>query len=239
MYLPHYMDANFPALRLEPPLFYNWPIAIRFELNGDEPKMPGASDSYFAAVVRRANRIFEETFRNSEYALVVSTEMKFQDLSPDAYRWKYRDRRKKTPDLFRLARAHGVGLSRPAGRATTCRVRGKERETMTLRWSECSPLRIGYTRIFEAIANQDFPRRKPRVLGDVYFVDPKNHLILHMYDDRGMDVIAKDVTTLRRLYSAKQAWILDYDRQRIDNTFHPGGQQNSSSSPARTPTPRT
>ncbi|WP_107725103.1 DUF3885 domain-containing protein [Desmospora activa] len=40
-----------------------------------------------------------------------------------------------------------------------------------------------------------------------------------MYDDRGLDIVANKIETLRDCYLNYNDWILDYDRQRIDAVF--------------------
>ena len=40
-----------------------------------------------------------------------------------------------------------------------------------------------------------------------------------MYDDRGLDVIARQPEVLVPLYRTFNQWILDYDRERIDQVF--------------------
>ena len=40
-----------------------------------------------------------------------------------------------------------------------------------------------------------------------------------MYDDRGLDVIAKDKKSLDSLYHNFNDWILEYDREKIDLIF--------------------
>lgn len=43
-----------------------------------------------------------------------------------------------------------------------------------------------------------------------------------MYDDRGLDVVAKNKENLQKLYVMFNNWILDYDRKQIDETFKLG-----------------
>lgn len=50
----------------------------------------------------------------------------------------------------------------------------------------------------------------------VYLFDTKNHVMLHLYDDRGLDIVAHDKNTLMPLFQELNAWILDYDRKQID-----------------------
>ena len=53
----------------------------------------------------------------------------------------------------------------------------------------------------------------------VYIVDVENHVILHLYDDRGLDIVAYEKNTLSPLYKKLNEWILDYDRKEIDRVF--------------------
>jgi len=42
---------------------------------------------------------------------------------------------------------------------------------------------------------------------------------LHLYDDRGVDVISTHPNNLKALYKKYNEWILDYDREMIDAIF--------------------
>lgn len=53
----------------------------------------------------------------------------------------------------------------------------------------------------------------------VYLLHPNEKILYHLYDDRGLDVVAKDQRKLYSLYETFHAWILDYDREQIDKTF--------------------
>jgi hypothetical protein len=52
-----------------------------------------------------------------------------------------------------------------------------------------------------------------------FLIDPVNSIMLHAYDDRGMDVMADDATKLRDAYSVFDEWLLDYDRERMGILF--------------------
>lgn len=56
----------------------------------------------------------------------------------------------------------------------------------------------------------------------VYMLDLERKIILQVYDDRGMDVVATRVQPLRPFYRKFSNWILDYDRERIDKVFTTG-----------------
>jgi hypothetical protein len=86
--------------------------------------------------------------------------------------------------------------------------------------------RINYENILAAIENTDFPPRQPRLdengvfTGkEIYFININKKLIFQMYDDRGLDIIATNKDTLLPIYKKHNEWILDYDREKIDNIF--------------------
>ncbi|MGH4118627.1 DUF3885 domain-containing protein [Clostridium sp.] len=56
-------------------------------------------------------------------------------------------------------------------------------------------------------------------VSSIYLFDIDAHVMLHLYDDRGLDIVAHDKNTLMPLYQELNAWILDYDREQIDERF--------------------
>lgn len=52
-----------------------------------------------------------------------------------------------------------------------------------------------------------------------YLVDAENGLILHLYDDRGMDVVAIHKAPLRDLFVRYNDWLLDCDLTRMTDMF--------------------
>ena len=52
-----------------------------------------------------------------------------------------------------------------------------------------------------------------------FLIDPSKSVMMHIYDDRGMDVSAYDATTLHGLYAGFADWLLDYDRERMAKLF--------------------
>ncbi|WP_410715788.1 DUF3885 domain-containing protein [Brevibacillus sp. SIMBA_040] len=84
----------------------------------------------------------------------------------------------------------------------------------------CKRDEIDYKVILTAFGYQDFPNfNQPFTREDVYFINPRSHIIYHLYDDRGLDVVSNHVFSISGLYRKYNSWILDYDRQRIDNMF--------------------
>lgn len=52
-----------------------------------------------------------------------------------------------------------------------------------------------------------------------YLADFERNILLHVYDDRGMDVIALDREVLLPLYRNRTEWLLDYDRPRMSEAL--------------------
>lgn len=59
----------------------------------------------------------------------------------------------------------------------------------------------------------------PKASATSFLVDPTNQILIHVYDDRGMDVISLKRDTLVGLYKKHNSWLLDYDRERIIEAF--------------------
>ena len=70
-----------------------------------------------------------------------------------------------------------------------------------------------------ALINTDFRIRSPAISGECYFINKSKEIIINLYDDRGMDVIATNKNKLKDLYHNYNQWILDYDRDKIDKLF--------------------
>jgi hypothetical protein len=206
MNLTTYLAPHFPDLTLNPPLFYAWPIAVRFELGDPHHPLPPADPSpYFEHLHLRAKALFEAAFAPTDVCLLASAE--------DRYRGRGRHAR-RFPTIFDEARRRNLGLGRPSGclRLTDPR---EPRISQHLLWAEASPRRLDYETILRRIARTDFPMGAG-YSGRVYFLNLTRNLIFHMYDDRGLDLIATDRATLRPIYLTHNSWLLNYDRPRMD-----------------------
>ena len=60
---------------------------------------------------------------------------------------------------------------------------------------------------------------RPAASASLYFVDFENRIVLHPYDDRGMDVIAMQREALSDLYRSRHSWLLEYDMARMKTVF--------------------
>jgi hypothetical protein len=215
MQLPEYISTTFPGLRLTPPLFYNWPIGIRFELGTDQE-----GRTYDEVVLNRASILYEAAFGPSDLGFIVSGQMQHTSIRRGGVRMRHGRHRTHCGNVFQLSKTYSLGLGGPAGRERLITDEDNDtRQTTTLRWAEIAPRRIGYKPILQAKANDDYHLRQPRTDDRVYFVNRTRNIILHMYDDRGLDLIARHRGDLQAIYDAYKSWALDYDRERIERVF--------------------
>lgn len=89
-----------------------------------------------------------------------------------------------------------------------------EPKTFVLQWAQLPAQSFEYETIFEAITNADHAQ-SPSAAGDVYFLNPAKGIIVHMYDDRGMDVIAASKAMIMPIYRTFSDWVLEFDRELI------------------------
>ncbi|SEJ36010.1 protein of unknown function [Dyadobacter sp. SG02] len=188
------------------PLFYNWNHGLRFDLQEGDT----STDEYFKEVTRRASIIFQTAFSRSDNVYLVLID------------WKYKRRKIRfgnfTFKQINKLRKAEVYYSKEKGLYYP----GDDYDVAVVKLTSD---RISFENIFTAIGHSDFPPRQPRLDNsrssnkEVYFVNIERKLILQMYDDRGLDIIATDKETLRSIYERHNDLILRYDRDRIDKQF--------------------
>lgn len=202
-----FLNDNFKGLRLKMPLFYSWNYGLRFDLQSGDT----STDEYFEEVTRTASTIFQTAFANSDHVYLVLLD------------WKYKRRKIRfgnfTFKQINKLRKAEVYYSKEKGLYYPD-------DNYDVAIIKLTSDRINFKNIFTAIGHSDFPPRQPRLDNsrfltskEVYFVNIENKLIFHMYDDRGLDIIATDKETLRSIYEKHNDLILGYDRERIDKQF--------------------
>jgi Domain of unknown function (DUF3885) len=55
---------------------------------------------------------------------------------------------------------------------------------------------------------------------DVRVLDEERRILFHPYDDRGADLFATSIDSLRPAYERFVDWILEFDREKIDKVFN-------------------
>jgi hypothetical protein len=195
--LPEFMLSSFNRVDFGGDLFSQWPVGIRFDIGLEQ--------------VSRAVKIYDFIFGKAEEFILVS-----QDWPSD-----YPLAERYTP----LFETPGISSSSPS-HFQTVDVSPFDESPYRLTWTRLSPLAFEAARMFQAIANME-RGGVPSIASGVYVVDPQSKIIMHMYDDRGLDVIANDEATLRPLYEGFAEWVLDNQQHRV--TFRFGNRSKESS----------
>lgn len=205
-----FLNDNFKGLRLRKPLFYSWDFGLRFDLQVGETD----TDEYFQEVTRRASTIFQTAFDNSDKVFLVFMDYKYKrkKIRFSNFTFKQIDNLQKTQIIY----SKEFRLYEPDDKF----------DIRNIAIIKLTADRINYKSILAAIGHTDFPPRQPRLdqngfltAKEIYFVNIDKKLIFHMYDDRGLDIISADKETLRPIYKKHNDWILDYDREQIDQQF--------------------
>ncbi len=206
-----FLTDNFNGYLPLIPFFYSWDFGLRFDLqNGGETN----TDEYFEEVLRRATTIFEAAFDTSDTIFLLFMDFKYRrrKIRLNNYLFKQiTDIKKSEIKFFKEYGQYWYTKKISVGNVAVIKL----------------PIdRINYKNILKAISHQDFPPRQPRfdnygmfTAKEVFFLNSDKKLMFHMYDDRGLDIIAADKETLRPIYEKHNDLILDYDREQIDKLF--------------------
>ena len=205
-----FLNDNFKGLRLRKPLFYSWDFGLRFDLQVSETD----TDKYFQEVTRRASTIFQTAFDNSDkvYLVFIDYKYKRRKIRFSNFTFKQIDNVQKTEICY----SKELRLYEPDDKF----------DIRNIAIIKLTANRINHKEILAAVGHSDFPPRQPRLdqngfftAKEIYFVNIDKKLILHMYDDRGLDLISADKETLKPIYKKHNDLLLDYDRERIDKQF--------------------
>lgn len=183
-------------------LFYNFPGGLRFELSaGDSPLDQALS------ALRKATAVCEDVFAGEDCMLV--------HLSTHAPASRFGLRKM----LFELKAA---GIVVPGEREVWFDVEEPEDDGDNLHL-HCAfevPVAKLQNLLWCAITLDLWPL-SPRPCCKVYLLNRSKGIVAHAYDDRGMDVIARDAAVLTGLYQQHHALLFDYDIDAMRLTFEP------------------
>jgi len=190
--LPQFMFSHFPCVDFGGNLFGQWPVGIRFEIGREQ--------------VSRATELHEFIFGEEDDCILVSQDWTSDDMDIRADR--------VTP----LFLTPGVFPNASPSRFQTIEVSPFDETPYRLNWARLPLNAFNAAQMFQAVANRE-RGGAPSIGSGVYTIDDRKKLIMHMYDDRGLDVIAADPSTLVPLYARFGCWILANQRGKIDLRF--------------------
>ncbi|MFS0655549.1 DUF3885 domain-containing protein [Bacillus sp. 179-C3.3 HS] len=206
-----FLDTYFSNLLLTPPLFYEWPYGLRFELadwsiEKEAEVLEKAGD--------RAFNIVKYSFHSEDDMLLVT----------DVY----------TEHAHELTKRKLLVYQKYVNRKMRYHLRHELLHDLIPEIDEglrierfsinCQLKDIRLRPLLRAICQEDFytPNQimKGKLGYEIYLINLSKKMIFHLYDDRGCDLIAADLESLRPVYEGLQHWLLDYDRPQMDRLFH-------------------
>lgn len=218
------MQATFPGLILKPSLYHQWNTGIHFELaKGLSPFKFGLDElnpTYFNRVHKQCLSLFNEIFSAEDKIFLVTNLYHHEDyIRRSRKKMKvYRHYIKDKDTRFHVRQETLPYMFGDEEEADECR---------TAQFSlECRKKDIDFILLLKAIGHQDFPPLKPRLHNpyrsydpDVFFINASKNIILYIYDDRGCEVIAKDVVAIRPLYEKYKEWVDEHYIKEVDHLF--------------------
>jgi hypothetical protein len=188
-------------------------VGIRFELG--VPYRNVKDPIYFETVNKRAETLFESVFsENDEFYLVRMTyepQPPYEIINPGVNVFAtYVD--------TEIAKQVVCFEEKPDYDEETNQLSGYSKSYSLL----CSLKHLDYKGILKAIGYADFPSMGSYISDGIYFIHTNKNIVFYMYDDRGLDIVAVRTEELMKLYEEFNEWILDYDREKIDQTFGGG-----------------
>ena len=195
--------------RLQLPIFYECPVSLRFETGDPDLEIflteKKLNPKYLRSALWRTSFLYEKT---APFDTLLWVLYRTPDVDSDV---------DEIIDRF----CHLCHLPSPA-EVYQQEVTTAAEEPMTrilLFWdTKDTPPKI--QPLFEEIVHSDFKGLGFRELSSaIFFFDTTRHLLFHPYDDRGLDIVGKSPEDIRYLYEDCRNWLLDYDMERMRNTF--------------------
>jgi hypothetical protein len=201
-----FLKENFNGLEIKKPLFYDWNNGLRFDLQTDFDN----TEAYFKEVNKRASDLFEAVFDSSDEVYVVINKYKRRKsrIHLSSYVFKQLENFRKKQVCFYTKKHLYEKSSYDLWNRAIVKIKAAN---------------INHKSILKAIGNTDFPTRNPRINGEIHFINLTKKLVLNMYDDRGLDIIAKDMNSLMPIYKEFRNWILEYDKVEIERKIKENG----------------
>lgn len=186
-------------------LFYGFPVGLRFKLSDGGSPLDQA-----LTALRKATVICDDVFGEEKAVLV-----HLQTFAP-ASRFGLR---KKLREL------HIAGIIIPKMRDVWLEAEDQTNEMdASSYWVNCA-FEVATAKLPNLLwcaVTADFGESlRPSPHCRIYLLNPTKGIVLHPYDDRGMDVISRQTSALAGLYERRHDLLLEYDLEAMRKAFAP------------------
>jgi hypothetical protein len=190
----------------EKPIFYNAYIGIRFKIgvgevyNRKNRKLIPRKE-YISNALNRVNQVYNMGIK-----------------SPEIMVWETYHENGEDKNTYRSLFKEKIINVMPSEEVTQDINCDGEIVKQTLFYWDLKNNNIPIEKVFREIILGDVGGSNEFV-SSVFLFDVKNHVMLYLYDDRGLDIVSHDKNALMGIYKQLNTWILDYDREKIDKVF--------------------
>lgn len=193
--------------QLDHPLFYHAPVAIRFEIGGGVPVYLDREAEYLTP-----NPAYVQSALDRAAAIYLSL-----PAPPDVLRFDgYPDEEPVESLLATLQKKTGLPAPQEQRVAVEMGEDGGSRSQVQFYW-DLSKTPFHPEQLLREIILGDIGGW-PGFVSSVYLAGP-GPFLYHLYDDRGLDLLATSRESLLPLYRQHHDRILEYDRKRVDQLF--------------------
>jgi len=205
--------ANFGSIELHSPIFYNFLIGIRFQIGSDDRFDIGLSPlerneknvvytNYIEQAVFRAISVFDKLFDMDDRVYIVVNS--FEDDQVDI----------ADNDISAIR-----PLIKNISDEYTYNFISSDDDFSCKRYVLQTKIKsIEISKLLERIIRSDMEGIYNLSAGTHIF-NERTGVLYHLYDDRGLDVVANETQKLFEIYNKYNDWILDYDREKIEKIF--------------------
>ena len=180
-------------------IFYKHQPALRFELGGGESAI-----DYFTQAYDRARSIAAFAFASSERLTVIQT-------------YYFSEKHAGKRRLLRANHRCGV-LPLSQIESLISPVTGDDEAQRYMIAFEVQAEML--PRLLWGILAAEL-KIKPSLNGELYIADIDGGVLIHPYDDRGIDIIGPNTASLSAIFQRYNAWLLQYDMHRMNQFFAP------------------
>lgn len=209
--LDRFMNKQFPTIELKSPLFYNSPIAIRFDLGGNF--FLEIEKEKVENVIYRSMTLFKALSSNMDDVFIV-TFVDCWDEEPIAY---VEEVVTKTINKIIKSNSYKINKNQQEYRYKE----DDDNDIVTFRyWTKVKVLNLDVEELLRGKIYSSISEEEYSSIGDLFIINSSNNTIFHLYDERGLDIVSQKKKTIFNLYKDFGMWILEYDRKRIDEIFN-------------------
>jgi len=194
--------SKYGVAKLESPIFYTFPIGIRFKIAISHPyNIAGIlKKSFVDECVDRAESIFKSLDFSGDVLMVFNadkSERNAINTFTECFSGQYDKEVIEITDVDDESNEYQY-----------------ERFFFKLKTEQ-----LLIKKLFKLIVEADFGG----ILSfnsAIYIFDLEKEIMFHLYDDRGLDVVSSNKKALMPIYSQFHDWILPYDVEKIDKLFN-------------------